>query len=97
MNKNLRLQKLKKHLLENKNLNWEEYLRRFEGAKPLELRPIEYYPRKFQIETAKWDTDISEYDIGSSPYIIRKIDQEYKITAGYKGRANKEDLRKLKT
>lgn len=95
MNKNLRLQKLKKHLLENKNLSWEEYLRRFEGAKPLKLRPTEYYPRKFQIETAKWDTDISEYDIGSSVYIIRKIDQEYKITAGYKGRANKEELQEV--
>ena len=97
MNKNLRLQKLKKHLLENKNLNWEEYLRRFEREKPLELRPTEYYPRKFVIEPANWGPDINPYnnDIGSSPYAIKKLDQEYKITVGYKGRASKEELQEV--
>jgi hypothetical protein len=92
MSKNARLRKLKKHLLENKNLTWVGYQKRFTGTRPLKLWTTEYYPRKWEVEPAKWDTDISPYDIGSSAYIIRKLDQEYKIIAGYKGKATKEEI-----
>ena len=95
--KNTKLRKLKKYLLEYRNLTWEEYLKRFEIAKPLELRPTDYYPRKFEIEPANWGPDINPYrnKIGSSAYAIKKLDKEYKITVGYKGRASKEELQEI--
>ncbi|MFK7973766.1 MAG: hypothetical protein AB8B66_02740 [Rickettsiaceae bacterium] len=70
-------------------------MQRFEGTKPLKLWTTEYYPKKFMVEAANWYTDISEYDIGSSAYIIQKIDREYNIIVGYKGKATKEQLQEL--
>lgn len=87
--------KLAKYLLEKENTSWDQYLKRFQGTKPLKLRSTDIYPDRLSPSDSTWDTE-NPYAIGSNGYGPKKLEREYKITAGFKKRkVKKEDIEEL--
>jgi hypothetical protein len=87
-----RLKKLQEYLQAEHNINWEQYLKRFEGTKPIELWTTNY---PFRLQPELIESEIELLGKLSSKRFPKKFERQYKITVGFKKKIRKEEVKGL--
>jgi len=83
------LKKLQKYLKTEQNISWEQYLQRFEGAKPIELWTTNY-PLRLQPELI--ESEIELLGKLNSEYSLKRLGHQYRIVVGFKKKIRKEEV-----
>lgn len=85
--------KLGTYLLKRYNLQWDKYLERFEGTKPLLLRATAIYPRK--LEPEQIESEVELIGMISSPLLLKKFEKQYRFVAGFKDKVTRDEVESL--
>lgn len=93
MQKNKEQAKLARYIKERSLLEWDEYMVRFKGTKPLELWRTKHCPLNLDIK--KISESVETLGIICSKYRLKPVGPDIKLVGGLLRKMEKEELEKL--